>query len=219
MLLQNIDAATDNPRYEWSSKTLRYRDNATGKFISRQTANELSRQRIELLKTDLTTISQLLIDNKINLKTWQLETANALKILHSQQYVLGKGGLSQIRKEDYLAIGRELKIQYKYLRNFANDINNGNLTEGQFKARSRMYADAAIVSYHRGAAAAARRAGYSHAKRILGIAEHCNDCLRYFSRGIVPLSELILPTQRCACRARCKCSVRYLTREEILKGI
>jgi hypothetical protein len=30
----------------------------------------------------------------------------------------------------------------------------------------------------------------------------------------VPIEELILPTQRCACKIRCKCKITYLTEKE-----
>ncbi|ALF52255.1 hypothetical protein ACX27_04325 [Nostoc piscinale CENA21] len=209
-LLLSLDAATDNPNFKWEPQTRRYRNKLTGRFISKEAVYTLTSSRIELAKTDLNTLGQLLLDGKINLKSWQQQTAETLKILHTQQYLLGVGGQKAIQKNDYLEIGRELKNQYGYLRNFAIDLTQGTMTEAQFKSRVSMYADAAKVSYFQGEKVAATRAGFSHARRILGVAEHCSDCPAISSLGVVPISELILPTQRCSCRIRCKCRIEYL---------
>jgi hypothetical protein len=84
------------------------------------------------------------------------------------------------------------------------------MTRKQAEARIDLYAESGKVSYFKGEKTAASRAGKSFARRILGLAVHCEECLEYFDRGIVPLSELILPMQECSCRVRCKCSVEYL---------
>lgn len=212
-----FDAATDNPLYSFDKNTQRYRNKQTGRFLSKKTVDTLSEQRIKLVKSDLTTISELLLEGKINLRTWQVETANTLKILHSQQYVLGAGGQSKIGKSEYLEIGRELKVQYKYLQNFAYDLTQGNVTEAQFRRRIKMYADASRVSYFRGSKKSAREAGYTHGKRMLGIAEHCPDCIRHHRRGVVPISELIMPTQQCVCGSQCRCNILYMKLSDAIK--
>jgi hypothetical protein len=69
-------------------------------------------------------------------------------------------------------------------------------------------------SFWEGTAIRQQRQGYSLMQRILdNQAQHCQDCLDYAARGIVSLGSLPLPGQRCACRARCRCSVRYLRQQ------
>ncbi|MBD2365255.1 hypothetical protein H6G36_29565 [Anabaena minutissima FACHB-250] len=223
--LPSLDAATDNPNFKWEKQTRRYRNKQTGRFVSKEAVYTLTVSRIELAKTDLDTLGQLLLDNKISLKSWQQQTAESLKILHTQQYLLGVGGQKDllgvggqkaIQKSDYLEIARELKNQYQYLRNFAIDLTQGKMTEAQFKARSGMYADAAKVSYFRGEKVAAARAGFTHARRILGLAEHCIDCPQIAALGIVSIKDVIFPTQQCSCRIRCKCRLEFLNPEEAI---
>lgn len=209
-----FDAATDNPTFKWEPQTRRYRNKQTGRFISKEAVYTLTASRIELAKSDLGTLGQLLLDERINLKSWQQQTAETLKILHTQQYLLGVGGQKSIQKSDYLEIGRELKNQYAYLRNFAIDLTQGKMTPAQFKARLEMYADAAKVSYFKGEKSAAVRAGFTHAKRILGIVEHCEDCPQIAALGIVKIEDVIYPTQHCSCRIRCKCRLEFLNLEE-----
>jgi len=212
-----VDAAIDNPNYSWDGKSQRYRNKETGRFISKEIVKQLSQQRTELVKNDLETISQLLLEGKINLRTWQTETAKTLKILHAQQYILGVGGQSNVGKSEYLEIGRELKVQYRYLQRFAADLRNGKMTSAQFKRRGKMYADSSKVSFFRGRTKAARDAGYTHGKRLLGIAEHCPDCLRHHARGVVPIADLIMPTQQCVCSSQCRCNILYLRLEDAIK--
>ena len=211
-----IDAATENPAFKWEKNSNRYRNKETGRFISKEAVYTLTQKRIEYVKGDLGSVGQLLLDGKINLKAWQQQTAETLKILHTQQYLLGVGGQKALQKSDYLEVGRELKSQYQYLRNFAIDLTQGKMTPAQFSARLAMYADAAKVSFFRGEKVAAGRTGFTHGRRILGISEHCSDCPAITALGIVPIEELILPTQRCSCKIRCKCKIIYLTGEEAI---
>lgn len=216
VVLLTFDAATDNPSFKWEKQTRRYRNKQTGRFISKEAVYALTASRIELAKSDLDTLGQLLLDGRISLKSWQQQTAETLKILHTQQYLLGVGGQKAIQKADYLEIGRELKNQYQYLRNFAVDLTQGTMTEAQFKARLKMYADAAKVSYFQGEKVAAARAGLPFAMRILGDAEHCISCPEIAARGVVPISKVVLPTRQCECRVKCRCKLRYLSLSEAI---
>jgi hypothetical protein len=206
----SFDAATSNPEYQYDPKLRRYRSKSTGQFLRKEAIARLTQGHINNVKDDLKAVGQLLIDGKINLRTWQQTTAETLKILHTQEYLLGIGGQGQIQKADYLEIGRELKVQYKYLRNFAQELTQGIMTPAEALNRITMYGDAAKVSYFRGEKTASKRAGFSYGMRILGAAEHCSDCPRIAALGVVPIDELIMPTQQCECRIKCHCSIRYL---------
>jgi hypothetical protein len=51
-------------------------------------------------------------------------------------------------------------------------------------------------------------------RRILDAqAVHCQDCINYAARGIVPIGAVPMPGQRCACRSRCKCRIEYLRQQ------
>ncbi|MEW5859795.1 MAG: hypothetical protein AB1861_20820 [Cyanobacteriota bacterium] len=212
-----FDAATDNPAFNWEKNSNRYRNKETGRFISKEAVYTLTQKRIEYVKGDLGSVGQLLLDGKINLKTWQQQTAETLKILHTQQYLLGVGGQKALKKSDYLEIGRELKNQYQYLRKFAVDLTQGKMSPAQFNARLSMYGDAAKVSFFRGEKVAAGRAGFTHGRRSLTSGHiHCSDCPVYAARGIVPIDEVVMPSVACQCRTNCKCRVTYFTLQEAI---
>jgi hypothetical protein len=201
---------TQNPLYQWEPKSRRYRDRTTGKFLSKSAIAQLTQLRIAQVTQDLHQLGDLLLTGKITLRAWQEQFAQSLKILHAQQYLLGVGGQSQIQKQDYLVLARELKNQYKYLRNFAVDLTRGVMSPAQFKVRAAMYAKAAKVSYFRGEKQAAKRSGLDGAYRVLGESDyHCPECPAIASLGVVPIDQIIFPTQQCSCRTGCLCKILY----------
>jgi hypothetical protein len=214
--LISFDAATSNPEYQYEPKLRRYRSKKTGRFLRKEAIASLTQGHVENVKSDLTKVSQLLIDGKINLKTWQTTTAETLKILHVQEYLLGVGGQGAIEKEDYLEIARELKNQYAYLRNFAVDLTMGKMTPKEALNRTGMYAESGKVSFFRGERTAAKRAGLSFARRILTPGHiHCSQCPRYQARGVVPIEDVVMPTVACDCMYNCKCRVEYLRSDNV----
>ena len=214
--LVDLAAATDSPDFTWEKRERRYRNKATGKFISPNTVKALTLRRIELVTEELKIIGGLLSDGKITLGTWQKETAGVLKVLHAQQYLIGVGGSANIQKQDYLAIGRKLKEQYNFLRNFAIDLNRG-MSLAQFRHRLSLYAKAAKGSFFAGQRTAAKRSGKTYVIRQLGEAEHCVECESYATQGMVPIDEAILPTEKCSCGPNCHCQLLYLTLEQALQ--
>lgn len=69
--------------------------------------------------------TQQLADGKISLQDWQLKMREELRTAALQQYVTGKGGVVG-QDTDYLALGPELRSQYKYLSKFAQAIDKAN---------------------------------------------------------------------------------------------
>lgn len=208
-LLVDFATATQNPTYQWEQRSRRYRDRTSGKFLSKSAIAQLTQLRIAQVTQDLHSLGNLLLDGKITLRAWQEQFAVSLKILHTQQYLLGTGGQSHVQNEDYLVLARELKSQYKYLRNFAVDLTRGVMSPAQFKVRAAMYAKAVKVSYFRGEKQAAVRSGLDGAYRVLGEAEHCVECLEYHAQGMVPIDRVILPQTFCSCMVNCKCSLLF----------
>ncbi len=86
----------------------------------RRYANALrlaSEKRIEAM-------TRQLADGTMSLQDWQLAMREELRRSALEQYVTGKGGdPANINQTDYLALGPELKSQYKYLSKFAAAID------------------------------------------------------------------------------------------------
>lgn len=215
---QNLDKI-ESPYWLWDKKSGRYRDRSTGRYLSQQNLEALQRRHIAQIEKDINTIADLLLRGQISLATWQEATAKSLKTLHLHQLVLARGGVKQTTAADYLAVGRELRNQYTYLRQFATDLQRGYsvndkgqqvpMTVGRFKARLSLYAKAGRISHEQGKQEVAKSQGKYFMQRFLGIAEHCPSCPRYAAMGVRPIGGLPLPGVACECRSNCKCYVRY----------
>jgi hypothetical protein len=195
--------------YKWESSVRRYRDRSSGRFLSRKTVADLTTLQITQVTQDLYKLGESLLSNEISLKQWQEQFANQLKILHTQQFLLGVGGDSQIVDDDFKTISDKLINQYEYLQNFATDLTLGKVSPAQFKNRTRMYATASKISFFAGEIAAARNSGFNAASRVLADSEHCQDCIKYAALGAVKLEDVILPKTFCLCLTECKCTLLF----------
>jgi hypothetical protein len=200
----------DSPDFTWDARSRRYRYADSGKFVPREAMLNLQKGYVETIKGDLQTLGGLVADGKISLKTWQETTAQTIKTLHINQAILGRGGVDQMTPADYLAVGRELRSQYKYLRQFAVDLTQGTMTRAQFEARLNLYANSSNISFSQAQQQNSVDNGDRYMRRILHARESCPDCIRYAAAGVVAIGSLPLPKQNCQCGANCRCSVEYL---------
>lgn len=162
-----------------------------------------SNYRIETLTDDL-------INNKIGLAKWEKGLAEELKKLHVQRALLARGGTKPSTEDDWLAIGRVLKDEYKFVHEMALDIQREPMTEAQLKARLKLYTERSSLSANIMKKENAKDSGYKYMKRVLGATDNnCTECIIYASLGILPIGQLPMPTVNCSCRANCKCSVVY----------
>jgi hypothetical protein len=202
------DALKDS---EWSydPRTGRYRGR-NGRFLSRASVLRIIDTRIASLEADVMNLGNQLIDGAIDLPTWQRRFAELIKLLNIQAFVLGAGGIDRLNNADYLKVARLLKSEYKYLAQFAKDIAAGQVTQGQLLARMQLYVRKTRGAYWAGMNEAMRKQGYRFMQRFLAPdAEHCPECPTYAAKGKVRIGELPLPTEKCTCKANCRCSVEF----------
>ena len=111
---------------------------------------------------------------------------------------------------EYGRIGQKLRAEYNYLQGFTRDLLDGRMSTPMAIARIGLYAQSVRGSYWEGTEMREQKRGLSLMRRVLDSqAQHCQDCIDYAARGIVTIGSLPMPGQRCACRARCKCSIVY----------
>jgi len=201
------------PRFDadWSYDPIsgRYR-RPLGQFMSEKAVSALIDGRIDKLSENLRRYTRMLVDGSVTIDQWQGSVREALKTAHIQATVLGNGGRDRLGAAEYGRIGQRLRSEYAYLQKFARDLLDGRVSAPMALARVRLYAESVRGSYWEGITIRQERQGYSLMRRILDPgAQHCDDCIAFASRGLVPIGSLPLPGQRCACRARCRCSVEY----------
>ena len=191
----------------------RYRDEK-GRFLSQGAVEKLVDARIDRLDGTLKRLTRMLVDGNITLDQWQSSIREQIKAAHLQAAIIGHGGRSGMDSAAYGRVGQRLRQEYAYLQGFANDLLGARLSGAMAVARAGLYAQSVRGSFWQGTELRKQQQGFSLMRRILDPqAQHCQDCLDYASRGVVPVGSLPLPGQRCACRARCRCRIEYLRQQ------
>jgi hypothetical protein len=208
VLSVRMDAA-----WSYDRRIGRYRDDR-GRFLSKESVDKLVDSRIDQLEANLRRYTRMLADGNLTLDQWQGSVREAIKNAHIQAALIGYGGKDEMGPAEYGRIGQRLRAEYTYLQGFARDLLDGRISNPMALARVGLYAQSVRGSYWQGTELRQQQQGFSLMKRKLdGQAQHCQDCLDYSARGIVPIGTLPLPGQRCACRARCRCSIEYFRQQ------
>lgn len=203
----------DESSWRYDPISGRYRG-ANGRFLSQRAVEALVDGRINKLAAALRRYTNMLSSGDITLDQWQLSVREALKLTHVQAAIIGNGGKDSMGPAEWGRIGQRLRAEYAYLQGFARDLLDGRVSPAMALARIGLYAEAVRGTYWEGTTIRQEKQGYSLMRRILDSqAKHCQDCLDYAARGMVPIGSLPLPGQRCACRSNCKCSVKYFRQQ------
>ena len=203
----------DESSWRYDPGTNRYRG-ANGRFLSQRTVEALVDGRIDKLGRELRRYTDMLGRGDLTLDQWQQSVREAIKLVHVQAAIIGNGGRESMGSAEWGRIGQRLRAEYAYLQGFARDLLDGRVSTPMALARIGLYAQSVRSSYWEGTSIRQEKQGYSLMRRILDPqAKHCQDCIDFAARGIVPLGSVPLPGQRCACRANCRCSVKYFRQQ------
>lgn len=196
--------------YSFNPKTGRYRDNATGRFISRRVviaevdkiaASSKSRLQYEVRK---------LARGKITVDRFQRNTARILKDSHLQSAMLGAGGKGGLTPQVRGYVGGVLSGEYNRINKMAMDLKAGKITRKQALSRMVNYGEGVRSSFFYADQRSQLRTGRRLAKRLLTPgAAHCQECISYERRSWTPIEEIVPVGVRCSCRGRCRCVVHY----------
>lgn len=158
---------------------------------------------------DLTTS---LRDGDITLSKWQREMMDQVKAANMNAASLAKGGYGQMGSEDWGRVGGRVRREYEFLRNFAQQIDEGEVPlDGRAVNRAKMYVQGSRQTFHRTERLEMQKRGYNQEKNILGVAEHCSECVALTTRGDdgwVPIGTLPEIGTR-ICLGNCKCRIIY----------
>ena len=192
----------------------RYRWADTKRFVGRQTLLNLVDQESQRLKVRLQGVTRLLVDNRIDLAEWQNRFAEEIKASHLRIGILAGGGQDQMNAQKYGATGYQIRRQFEYLSNFANDIAGGNMRPSQILRRAGLYSESINSTFNRVEQITRADEGFTEALRSLDSqAQHCNSCISYSTRGKwLPAEQVVPPAINCECQARCRCTIKYRKR-------
>lgn len=152
-----------------------YKDSETGRYLSEKRVRSIAARERAFSKEIMTGLAAELEDGVISTNTWYAEFLQTTKESTIRQYMMARGGRSQMKAADWGIVGRALRDQYGYANDFLNAIPD--LSEAQIRARSHLYMASTTYSFHRG----------------------------LFRRFGIPVSGLPMPAQNTTCRANCRC--------------
>jgi len=138
------------PRWAYDDRIHNYRDLDSGRILSRRKALVWTSDFLEETGEDAVTVANLLIDGALNVGDWHQRMRDLIKSTYISEYMAGRGGLNQMTPRDWGILGYDIRDQYQYLDNFAQQIANGELTPGEIRRRASMYISGAHQMYERG---------------------------------------------------------------------
>lgn len=194
---------------------LRFNDSAgrfvdsRGRFVAEARVRAVVDSVADQASDRLEVASRRLLAGELSLASWQAEAQTVIRTSHAATAVLAHGGAAQMTPARWGAVGPEVKAQYRFLADFAEQIRDGRQPlDGRLIARSRQYGQAASVQYERARGEGQQRRGYLSERNVLRAGESCSGCREQSARGWVAIGSLVPVGQR-SCRSNCRCRVAY----------
>jgi hypothetical protein len=196
--------------YTYDPNSGRYRY-PNGRLVPEQYVRNMILKLSRAAETEARQLASDLQNGKITVDEWYKETRENLKALYRNVSDLARGN-NPYSKQDAGRLGALIKAQIQYLNKFAKGLADGTIPmDGKALVRAGMYADAANGIYEQMKRYEAMKAGMTKEKRVLGAAEHCEDCVDYAGRGWQPIGSLP-PIGQSRCMSRCHCHFEYSER-------
>lgn len=174
----------DSP-YIWDASLSRYRDTQTGRIVSVETIRDWSNTSIESTQGIVTEAANIANDNP---NAWYNIMRNEIKGEYIRQYLAGAGGRNNMTQSDWGSVGAMIADQYRFLNDFFEEVQTGELAVESIAARSRMYINSAREAFARASQKSHRKAGYSQQKWTLGTTkQHCDNCPDFAGLGWVSI--------------------------------
>lgn len=204
------------PQYRWNPAINYGRGayiDAGGRIVSQATIRNVLDTMLDGKTANIGQLAEGLRSGVLSLGEWQTAMMNEIKDVHLIGAAMERGGWANMTQADFGRVGRIVRDEYEYLRNFANDIAAGNVPlDGRFIRRSQLYGEAGRDTFYHFASVQNGRLGFDEIASVLHARESCPDCIDHAGRGFVPITELgvsFRPIGSRQCLSRCKCSYIY----------
>jgi len=197
--------------FAYSEETRRFLD-STGESVEDRVVRSALDEAIKEAQEEVAELTVRLQEGELSLAEWQQSMARSVKDAHLNAGSLVKGGFDNLDQRDFGQIGGRIRDELEYLQGFADDIEDGTQPiDGSAIRRAKMYPGKARKTHHKIHRREMQKIGYNQERNVLGIAEHCSECLELSNRGDngwVPNGTLT-PIGDRICLSNCKCTVEY----------
>lgn len=199
------------PGFTWDPTSQRYRNNETGRYVSRRDILRLLEEQTNQADALLGALTAAFFEGAIAAAVWADQMQSELRRLHSQNRALAAGGWDRMTLRDWGAVGGRLRDDYARVQRLATEIRNGTVTLPQALNRVNGYVGNGRVQFWN-AERERRRAEPGQAVveiRYLGAAEHCDSCVEYYDRGWCMAGQLPSPGVDSECSTHCRCTLEH----------
>lgn len=193
----------------WNAPSLTY-TTVRGTAIAPSVVRSVLDQALDRAAREVRDASQRLIRREIALAEWQRIMARQITMAEIAASAQARGGLAQLTAADYARSAQRITAQFSYLSRFSDQIARGQVPlDGRVVSRAALYMQANRGTYHEVQREMYTERGFTEERRVLGGAEHCDDCVRYAAQGWQPIGTLPNIGEESACRVNCRCSFMY----------
>jgi hypothetical protein len=190
--------------FVWVDSARRWRNVATGRFISQSAMVDMRNVFIDGVKGQSDALVKELFAGNLRSNQWAAQLRQLIRSTYIDEYAAANGGILNFGVKDSQIVSKMLTQQWQYLYQFQQDLNAGKLSLLQAQARARMYLESATQAFERGQSEAwdmdalpaypgdGQTACHANCRChwkieetdkdfectwVLGDAEHCDDCV------------------------------------------
>jgi hypothetical protein len=171
--------------WQYDEQRHRYRDTATGRFLSPSGHAEVRDDFVRRIAAYVLGNTRALTRGLLSLVDWEKRVRADLTHLHVATFAFGRGGRNAMTAADKRQVAGIVNEQARYLHQFAADIATRDLSPARIEARAAQYVMASTASAEAGKVAAYRDL-------------------------VLP----VMPGQGTACQANCRCSWTIIEEED-----
>jgi len=197
----------------WDTKSLRYRYPSGRLVPPKYVKNDIFRLS-KGVRDDLRDLTKLLDNGTISQGEWYRRMKAEIRAAYRATIVAAEGGFSQMTPSKWGRFGAVMKAEYKFLDGFLRDIKSGKWRGKRAVARAGRYGNSISRIYESWRLQMHRALGFSEARRVLSVAEHCHTeaglegCVELAARGWVSIDQIV-EIGETPCDGGCKCSIEY----------
>ncbi len=129
----------------WDASIRRWRRGGKLLNLNQQAAvrNELANLYSAYLREE----TALFLSGKLEYASWVANSENYVLQATGNGYSFGRGGVNQMTNGDYDRLARTLNKQVELFRNFAGEVQTGNLSAAQILARAESYGGSVVYAH------------------------------------------------------------------------
>jgi hypothetical protein len=215
--LKEAELASVSREYYWNEEAARYID-GQGRFVSEKVVRAAVDEALLAASQSAVADFEAMRKGEITVGEWERRMRRHIKNAHLTNARLASGGLSggaRRRVEDVLREGTtpDDTGDFHRLHRFAQQVADEEIPlDGRARQRARGYVQKGRSTYHAEQRVAKQKNGYNQERNVLGIAEHCDECVEITGKGWSPTGSLVLIGNR-TCLYNCKCRIEYRSTE------